>query len=328
MDTQSIIRQSKTAYQQWCVQWRAHAKEHAKYPMKSFDEFSGIGIGKAVVCVANGYSFEENIELLKKHQKNVDIMACDKTLGHLLNHGITPKYVLVCDANVSYEKYMKPWEDQLQNTILIQNVCGNPKWTHNGNWLDRFFFVNMDVMNYEKEFSELSGCKNLITAGTNVSNMMVVALTQSDNVKRQNLFGYDKIILLGFDYSWKFGGKYYAFDQDGGGKFAYMKHIYGLSASGKLIYTSNNLNASGQWLATYIDAFRLPIVQCSRDSLMTFGRIGDLESNLKYRYRTSDRDKVSQALKQKAHLETQIKKIHDSLKDISKAHYYAHLATV
>lgn len=330
MDTEQIRRQSKQAYNQWCVQWREHAAFHKQYPMKSLEDFRNTGIGKAILCVANGYSLEENIEAIAAQAHNVDIICCDKTMGHLLDHGITPKFVLVCDANVSYEKYMEPWKDQLQNTILLQNVCGNPDWTKNGNWQDKCFYVLKDVLQSEREFLQISGCpnSNCITAGINVSNMMVVMISQCDNERRQNLMGYDKMVLIGYDYSWRLGGKYYAFDEDGGGKSYYMRHIYGLSASGAMIYASNNLNSAGLWLEGYVKAYGLPIVQCSTHSLVPFGRIADLEPQLKYSFRPGDKNLVAGLAQKKRSLENEIKTVDDRLKHISRNHYFAHLATL
>lgn len=327
MKTHQIRTQSINAYKQWCEQWRAHSTHHKKWKMKSLSDFYLTGIGKAILCVANGYSLEENIEKIKRLQKNVDIMCCDKTLGHLLANGITPTYCVVCDANVNYEKYMEPWKDKLQDTFLLQNVCANPKWSDNGNWKDRYFFVNMDIMGYEKEFAALSGCQNFVTAGTNVSNMMIVVLTQCvDRIR--NHFGYDKIILIGYDYSWKVGGKYYAFDENGGGKGNYMRHIYGLSPSGKMIFTSNNLNSSASWIQEYVSNFKLPVVQCSTDSVAMIGKKGDLEENMKYRYRVGDRKEVHRLVLRKNHLAAEAKKIDDRLNDIGMDHHLAHLATV
>ena len=111
-----IIEQSKAAYGQWKEQWRDHAKIHSEYEMKPLMDFQNIGVGKAIVVVANGASFEKQIDTLKKHRDNCHILACDKTLGHLIDNGISPDYLLVCDANVNYEKYLQPWEDKLQDT--------------------------------------------------------------------------------------------------------------------------------------------------------------------------------------------------------------------
>lgn len=323
MNHEQIIRQSKQAYQQWSKQWREHATRHKKYKQKSFEDFRNSGIGKAILLVANGYSFEEHLDVIKKYQNNVDIFACDKTLGHLLNNGIKPKFCIVCDANVSYEKYLKPYEGMLQDTILFQNVCGNPLWTENGNWKDRYFYVNKDVMNYEREFAALSGCPNFVTAGTNVSNMMVVILNQSDNDRKQNLFSYDKVLLIGFDYSWKEGGKYYSFDETGGGKSNYMRHIYGLTGNGKIIYSSNNLNSSASWLNLYIQAYKPNTIQCSPDASHTFGRTGVLEEQIQYRYKPQDSSLVRSMVNERRSLEEKLFKIDNRLKDIGKDHWLA-----
>ena len=323
MNHDQIVKQSVNAYTQWAPQWRAHSSFHKDYKMKSFEDFRNTGIGKAVLLVANGYSLEENIEVIKAHKKNVDIVACDKTLGHLLNNGIKPKFCVVCDANVNYEIYLKPYEKQLQDTILIQNVCGNPDWTKNGNWKDKYFFVNKDVMNYEREFMALSGCTNAVTAGTNVSNMMVVIMTQCDNEKKQNIFAYDKILLIGFDYSWRDDGNYYAWDHEGGGKRYFMRHIYGISPAGKILYTSNNLNSSASWLKLYIDAYRLNVVQCNKNALSHFGKTSTLEEQIKYRHKPSDSVLVRGLLKEKQGIEEKLSKIQNDLRAIGRDHWFA-----
>jgi hypothetical protein len=129
LTSDAILKQSQAAYKQWAPQWREHATFHSKYAMKSWQDFFAIGIGKACVLAANGWSLELEMDVLREHQKNVDIICCDKSLGHLLRNGIRPTYCLVADANVNYEKYLQPWETELGDTILFMNVCGNPKWT-------------------------------------------------------------------------------------------------------------------------------------------------------------------------------------------------------
>jgi hypothetical protein len=287
-----VREQSLIAYNQWCAQWRDHAQAHSQYQMKSFSDFENIGVGKALVCAANGYSLEENMHLLVKYKDNVDIMACDKSLGHLLRAGIRPKYCMVCDANVSFESYLKDFSTQLSDTILIQNVCGNPEWT-TLDWKDRYFFVNQDVLKSEKEFSELSKCNNLIPAATNVSNAMVVVATQSNNEQgARNLFGYDKILLVGFDYNWRLGGKYYAFSRTGGGKANYMRHVYCFDRAGRDAYTSNNLLFSARWFNAYVKAFALPVVQCSKGTITEIPHNSDLETQLAYRYKPEDSETI------------------------------------
>ena len=212
-----VQMQSRQAYGQWCVQWRENARYHGeRCAMDDFSDLHGIGFGRAALCIANGSSFETEIETIKKHAHNVDIIACDKTLGHCLDHGITPKFVILCDANVNFDRYCAKWADKLQDTILVSNVCAATKWATIPNWKKVYFFTLKDVLKSELEFSALSGCKNIMVAGTNVSNSMVIFLTQCDNHINQNFFGYDKILLIGFDYCWD--ERYYAFSEDGDGK--------------------------------------------------------------------------------------------------------------
>lgn len=328
MNNEDIKKQTINCYNQNKEIWRKHAKTHSEFEMKPLTDFQNVGIGKALVCVANGYTFEKEIKTLHKYQGQVDIMACDKTLGHLLDHGIKVDYVNVCDANVNYEKYMQPWEGQLQDTVLFMNVCANPKWAINGNWKDRYFFVNKDVMNYEREFSELSNCYNQIPAGTNVSNSMVVFATQCDNEVRQNFFGYDKILLIGYDYCFLPNRKYYAFDKEAGGKINYMKHSYGVSTQGDFICTSHNLVFSARWLEKYVKAFNLPIVQCSEHTILTLPKNAKLADQMQYKSDPKDSGIVKNILSLKAEYARKLKDLEKELRAIGEKHYYDYLKSV
>lgn len=328
LSTEQIKQQSLNAYGQWKEQWRAQSKSNSKFEMKPLTDFENSGVGKAILCVANGYSFEENIETIKKYQKNVDILACDKTLGHLLDNGIVPTYLVLCDANVSYEKYMEKWKDQLQDTIIFANVCANPKWLDNGNWKDRYFFVNMDVIKSEEEFSQISGCKNFIPAGTNVSNAMVVFLTQSTNEGRRNFFGYDKILLIGFDYYWRFGGKYYSFNESGDGKANYMRHTHMLDLNSNPGYTSNNLVFSVKWLEKYLGAFNLPVVQCTRNTILSAKHFGKLEEQMQYSFKREDKVTVKKLMNKLTEIETARNQVISRIQEMGRDHYFGYLASV
>lgn len=323
-----IQKQSERAYGQWAPQWREHAKIHSKYPMKRLEDFENSGIGKAILCVANGYSFEKEIETIKKYQHNVDILCCDKTIGHLIRHGIKPKFCLVADANVSFAQYLKPVADQLEDTILFSNVCSNPEWTEKGNWKDRYFFSVMDILESQKEWQALSGCPNVVAAGTNVSNSLVIFLTQCDNGGRKNFFAYDKMLLIGFDYSWKVGESYYAFDRDGGGKMNYMRHSYLLDLERKLCVTSNNLVFSAKWLAQYVDTFKLPVVQCSRASIFATKNMGVLSAQMQYSFRPEDSKKIRDLVSMRRILVEKKKAMEAQIGELAKDHYYAFMASV
>lgn len=330
MNEQQIRSQSESAIKQWGPQWEEHCVIHSSDPMikNNLHDFGGIGIGKAILLVANGYSLEENISLIKEHQGKTDIICCDKTLGHLISNGIKPMFCLVCDANVDYDRYLKPYENELQDTILLINVCANPEWSINGNWKSKYFFVNKDIIESHKKFSQISGCSNFIPAGTNVSNAMLIMLTQCDNEGRRNFFGYDKMLLIGYDYSWRANGKYYAYSEDGDGKADYMKHLYCLTSDGDWAYTSGNLLFSAHWLEKYISTFRLPVVNCSKKTILQQTKFGELKEQLQYNFKEEDSAKVrsicfdlNNIYKLKAELEKQLNKI-------EKEHTLAVMATI
>lgn len=330
IDENSVRAQSLNAYNQWKDKWREHAKIHREnFPkMKSFNDFQNHGVGRAALLVANGASLEEEIEVIKEKQGNVDIWACDKSLGALLDNGIIPDFCIVCDAVVNFEKYMEKWKDQLKDTILFINPCANPKWSLNGNWKDVYFFVNEDVLNSEIEFCNLSGCPNTIAAGTNVSNAMVILVTQSNNSGRRNAFGYDKILLIGYDYSWEASGSYYAFSQDGGGKHNYMRHIWLVNNRGNLAFTSSNLLFSARWLEKYVATFNLPIVQCSKSTILSLRKRGDLSSQMDYSYRPGDREKVRKMIEDKAKIERALQMVTSQILQIGREHFRAAEATL
>jgi len=292
-----IIQQSVQCYNQWADQWRDHAKYHGeRFEMKPLDDLNQIGVGKACLLVANGYSFEKKIDEIKQNQENVDIIVCDKTLGHCLDHGIIPDYCIVCDANVSYEKYLKPWKDQLQNTTFIGNVCCQIEWACNGNWKETYFFVNKDSIKSENEFMEISKCPNVIVAGTNVSNCMVIVVTRCDNDGRRNFFGYDKILTIGYDYSWQ--DNYYAFNKTGDGKINYMKHVYMTNQAGDLVFTSNNLLFSAKWLNDYVRVFDLPVVNCDTSGIFQGKKaVNNLSEQMSYQYRSHDSPLIQKLVK-------------------------------
>lgn len=324
----STRQQSLNAYNQWCVQWREHAKFHSQYPMKPLNDFDLCGVGKALLCIGNGASFEDSLETIKKYQGNVDILVCDKTLGHCLDNGIIPTYCMVCDANVNFERYLEPHIDKCKNTILFSNVCGNMKWTDPKIWKDMYFFVNSDVLNSELEFSKLSGCKNFIPAATNVSGEMIVLITQCDNSGRRNAFGYDKILLTGFDYSWEYQGRYYSFNEDGDGKTNYMRHLYGVNQDSQLCFTSNNLYFSMEWLKKYINTFKLPVVNCSKKSILDIGMPGKLEEHMKYTFHREDVHKVKELSDKRKKLHKEMKAIEESMRHIAKNHHLAYVASL
>lgn len=317
-----IKQQSINCYRQWADQWRSQADYHGKrFEMLPLSDFHQVGVGRAVLCIANGASFEENIETIKQYQHNVDIMACDKTLAQCIEHGITPQYVLLCDANVSFEKYCESVKDKLENTILFANVCAATRWAVEGNWKKVYFFINQDCLESEKEFSAISGCQNTIVAGTNVSNAMVVLLTQSDNSGPRNFFGYDKILTIGFDYSWD--DKYYAFDHDGGGKIDYMRQVFIKNLNDDFCYTSPNLLFSARWYTKYVKTFNLPVIQCTRKTIVEGLKLGTLAEQMQYCYNAEDSGLVRSLVAVRDKLTAELAKANEKINAVCFDHMIA-----
>jgi len=328
LDTNQVMKQSKAAYGQWAPQWREHAKIHSKFKMNSLLDLENTGIGKAILSCANGYSLEENIEVIKENKDKVDILCCDKSLGHLLDNGIEPTYCMVCDANVDYDKYLLKWKDKLKNTILLINVCANPKWTEGIEWKKIYFFINKDIIQSELEFAKLSGCQNIIAAATNVSNAQVVMLTQCENDFKRNFFGYDKILLIGYDYSWRHDGKYYAFDESGDLKADYMKHMYLINHNASFAYSSGNLAFSEEWLRTYITNFKLNVVCCSKETILSGVRFGDLKEQMNYSYKKKDSSKVRDSVVELRKIMKMKNDLEKTIGEIARDHYFNYLKTV
>lgn len=325
-----VKAQSKAAYDQHKDMWQKHAKEHAKFKHKDFSYLRNTGIGRAMLLVATGYSLELNIEAIRENQKYCDIMCCDKSLGILLDHGITPQFVFIADAKVDFNKYCKKWSEdpRIKEITAIMNVCANPEWSHKVTWKDIIFTVNKDAMGYEREFMKLSGCQNVIIAGTNVSNAMLVFATQCEGDQRRNFLGYDKYILVGYDYCWTLEGNYYAYDKDGGGKINYMRHFYILDLFGNSVYTSHNLHNSAQWINAYINTYTIPIVNCSDYSLIGRGTRVDIAEQMKYNLDIEDSVKVQEIDRELVQASAKVEYLKNKLRELAQKHYYGYVATV
>lgn len=204
------------------------------------------GIGKELVIVSMGGSFEKQVETLKKYQHKVDIMAVDKAFVPLMEHGIRPDFVLVADAQVSFSNYCEPFLNKTKDIVLLSNVNANPDW--HSNWKGiKSFYVNKDNIESEKEFSAISGCNDQIHAGSNVSN---AALIYANSV-----LNYDKYILLGFDFCWGIGEKFYSFasgTEKLGNKSVALNNMRVLDRKYEMVNCSENLWFSARWLDMYI----------------------------------------------------------------------------
>lgn len=320
-----IVQQSQGAMNQWGELWRKNIVENKKVTNRSsFKDFENMGVGKVMLLVGNGYSFEENIDVIKKYRNNIDILCCDKTLGHLIENDIIPDFCMVCDAQVSFEKYLEPYVDKIGDIVLFATVTANPKWLKQ-NWKSVCQYVNQDAIHSEKEFGPLSGIKNdCIPAATNVSNAMVVLCAQAKNTNRANRFGYDKYVLIGFDYSWRRDGKYYSFNERGDGKANYMRHAYVLMRDGTSAYSSNNLIFSAKWLQDYVVNFKLPVVNGTDKTILNGVPTKDLSQQLKYQHKVEDGITVRAMIDLRDTLAQNLKNVENKLNEIGADHWLSY----
>jgi len=240
-----VLKQSEAAFGQWVDIWDSHAEKNGKKYKedgRSQNELLFCGVGKKLVCVGMGSSFEDNIETLKEKSDDIDVACVDKAYYYLMENGIKPKFVFLADAGISYDNYCKKYIDDTEDVILISNVTANVDWTLQ--WKGPvYFYVNKDNIKTEERYSKISGCNEIIPAASNVGNSIIVFSTQ--------IFGYDEYLLLGYDYCFGYDDNYYAFeDKD---KRYWMNHHIMVDKAGRLVKTSQNLLFSARWLNDFND---------------------------------------------------------------------------
>jgi len=242
---EEVLAQSEAAFSQWGPTWDSHAKINGElYREKGVSHKDVLykGIGKQCICVSNGPSLEAQIEVLKEnYNPELQFIACvDKSLGTLVDAGLTPDLLIVCDASVDYETWMKPWEDATKDIMLGCCITANPEWSKN--WKGPIcFFVNKDNIDSQIRYSQISGCGEMIPAGSNVGNSVIIFTTQ--------IMAFDEWLLIGYDYCWG-EDNYYAYN-DPAGKRHWMKHIQMIDQWGRIVNTSQNLLFSARWLGDY-----------------------------------------------------------------------------
>lgn len=275
LDYQAVKQQSTAVFNQFGKsKWIPFAEENSKHKnRRDPEELRASGVGKILVSVGLGASLEDSIDDLKKYRDKIDIICCDKGFKVLLDNGIKPNYVMLADCNILWQKWA-PREEETQGVSLISTPYGNVTWTRK--WRGPvYFYVNRDAIGTEEIFLEIMGNKaRLVPASTNVANAQVVFWTGLDEINPNMPFGlYEKILLVGYDYSWRPNGNYYAF-RDVKPKRHYMNHNTMLDVNRDLVFTSENLLFSAKWMTDYCSAFNhlLNIVNCSDRGLLEIRR--------------------------------------------------------
>ena len=244
LSKEEVLTQSKNAFQQWEKVWLENAKINGVlYKEKGIahKDLKHSGIGRKLLCISTGPSMEKYLAEIKNVQRDsVDIACVDKSFGLLMDSGIVPDYVIVEDAVIDYDKWCAPWVDKTDKIMLLSNVTANTKWTTN--WKGPLcYHVNKDNIKTQDIYGPASGCTDLVPAGLNVANALLIFATM--------ILGYDEYLLLGYDYCFGVEDNYYA----GGDspKRYWMRHIEMVDKAGRWVYTSQNLMFSARWLADF-----------------------------------------------------------------------------
>lgn len=292
-----VRRQSESVFRQFGPQWERQAKENARLKREPAEALREIGVGRIAVLVAAGASLEGHIETLRKYRDRFDLYACDKAFGILAEQGIFADAVHIADANIPF-KWLEPHIEKTRGVRLISTAYANPEWTKA--WLGpRTFYVNADAIDSQNLFAPIMGeGTRVVAASSNISNAMVVFLTGCLDQLKDNFAGYERYLLVGYDYSWRADGNYYAFANPVP-KRHYMTHMAMNDVAGDAVRTSENLVFSAKWLWSYLAAYQfLPVVNCSGRGLLDIGRQGVLDEELR-RIKTdpSARQRIIDALR-------------------------------
>jgi hypothetical protein len=276
---EQVRKQSEAVFAQFGEsKWLPFAKTNAALIRRDAHELANVGIGKVLTLVTMGESLEGEIETLKKYRDRTDIACNDKAFAFLMERGITPDYVIICDCNIPF-RWIEKWVDKTEGIKLLATPYANPEWTTA--WKGpRYFYVNRDAIDSDRKFLPIFGMKTrTIPAGSNVSNAMLVFFTGMDERSKVNWSGYEQYLLVGYDYSWRPTGKYYAFDDPVPKRF-YMHHRTMIDMNFDMVFTSENLLFSAKWLYSYITNFHLNAVNCSGRGILDIPLKSKLEKNL------------------------------------------------
>mgnify|MGYP001581076875 CR=1 FL=1 len=274
-----VFNQSTSVFKQFGEsKWKPFARENANHPLRRDPrELQGCGVGKVLVSVGMGASTEEHVEVLKKYRDRIDVIVCDKGFKPLLEHGVKADYVMLCDCNIIFQKWA-PKEEDTVGVKLISTSYANIDWTRK--WRGPiYFYLNRDAICSEKIFAEIMGpATRTIPASSNVGNAQVVFMVGIDEHNPYYFAGYERILLIGYDYSWRVDGNYYAWANPAPKRY-YMASRNMLDISSHLVLTSENLVFSARWLSQYVSRCNLPVVNCSGRGVLP-GPSGNFEEQL------------------------------------------------
>ena len=149
-----------------------------------------LSLGKKIAVAAPGPSLKDNLEKLKKlNREQVTIVTVDVALKFLLENGILPDVIVTCDSRMSPQKIgdISPYKDGLNKSLLI--FCANTPSSVIGlfDCKKRYIFKKkqLDFIDYLPE--EQSDFVHITGSVLNVA-IEIASVAKPDNIL---LFGTD-----------------------------------------------------------------------------------------------------------------------------------------
>src|SRR3990167_11387242 len=122
LSSKQIETQSWAAFNQWREDWIRNTKLNKNHIKQSlYGTLKGIGKNKTLVIIDHGPSLGKHWDIIKERRQEFHIICVDKAFKPLMDRGIIPDYVTLCDANVNFEKYCKDLDTS--KSILISNIA-------------------------------------------------------------------------------------------------------------------------------------------------------------------------------------------------------------
>jgi hypothetical protein len=174
-----------------------NAKKNKAIPSINLNKYKFKFSGKTVISIASGASLSKNIEELQQIQHKYKIVAADRSLNYLLNHGIKPKFVIALDAEMKTKADIDNVD--LHGSILLAHIGCNHDFVRKFYQLGGrvCFFVTPCRINSHIELikeAELSDLPIITKCGGCVGHATISFALEFFNCKQ--------LILLGHDYSY------------------------------------------------------------------------------------------------------------------------------
>jgi hypothetical protein len=261
MNVTEVQKHSKMAFDNWRELWEENIRRNKPKVVTKLKDISGCFKGKTAVLFAFGPSFIQNVknlkesELYRNNPEKMVIGCVDKAFRPLIDLGIQPDFCMNADGSVSVEYLEGVPDEAIKKCFLINNIYGQPDWSDH--WAKIagksriYWYLNKDnLMNLKlgsaEIFGPLSGCFEVIEAGSNVGNSLSIFTVK--------ILGCKEIYLCAYNYCWDMK-KYYGVDDNDSRatvKKCTIGQVKAVNYKKELVTTSINMEFSAKWLDTWI----------------------------------------------------------------------------